>query len=401
MKEVWGDDMIISKVKLQNWRNFKSAEAELQDVTYVIGPNASGKSNFLDVFRFLRDIAKPAGGGLRKAIDMRGKLKKLRCLHARNVTDVGIEIEISDHAEPRQTIWKYELYFNLEERGHRRPIVKKELVTKFDETGNPEVVLDRPNSDDKADPERLTQTALEQIQANSEFREVAEFFSNTTYVHLVPQLLKYADLIGGQKLEDDPFGQSFMERVSSETDRNRKSRLKRIEGVLKAIIPQIEQLVFVRDEVTGLPHLEVRYKHHRPQGAIQREDQFSDGTLRLISLFWLLMEGPSLLLLEEPELSLNEEIVEQIPALIDRALRSTRKKRRQVFITTHSRALLSNAGIDGRSILILAPSGEGTSIENATEDELNAMEIGLSPADIILPRAQKVSVDTLQLELRL
>lgn len=70
--------MNVSFVKLKNWRNFRDADIHLAQSSYVIGPNASGKSNFLDVFRFLRDICKPAGGGLQKAVEDRGGITKLR-----------------------------------------------------------------------------------------------------------------------------------------------------------------------------------------------------------------------------------------------------------------------------------------------------------------------------------
>jgi predicted ATPase len=390
--------MIITKLHLQNWRNFKNADAVLRDVTYVLGINASGKSNFLDVFRFLRDVAKSSGGGLQKAVNDRGTLKKLRCLHARTNPEVGLEIEISNTADDRFPLWKYKLYFNTEAKGAHRLLIVQEVVSKFDENGREHTVINRPDRDDELDSERLTQTALEQIQANAQFRELADFFAATTYLHVVPQLLKFGDLIGGRKLEDDPFGQGFMERIAKTSDSTRKRRLARIENVLKEVIPQIEQLDFVRDEISGTPHLEVRYIHHRPRGAIQREDQFSDGTLRLISLFWLLLDGTSSLLLEEPELSLNEEIVAQLPRLIDKVQKSTKKKR-QIIVTTHSRALLGNAGIDGRSLLVLQPSNEGTSISPATDAELEAMQSGFSPAEVVLPRAQRVTSSKRQMEL--
>jgi len=54
--------MIITKLVLKNWRNFRSASISLRDRAFIIGVNASGKSNLLDVFRFLRDVAKGAGG---------------------------------------------------------------------------------------------------------------------------------------------------------------------------------------------------------------------------------------------------------------------------------------------------------------------------------------------------
>ncbi|MDZ7919384.1 AAA family ATPase [Rhodoferax sp.] len=37
--------MLISKLKLQNWRNFRKVEVSLRERVFVIGPNASGKSN--------------------------------------------------------------------------------------------------------------------------------------------------------------------------------------------------------------------------------------------------------------------------------------------------------------------------------------------------------------------
>ena len=36
-------------VELANWRNFTVASAELQQRMFLVGPNAAGKSNFLDI----------------------------------------------------------------------------------------------------------------------------------------------------------------------------------------------------------------------------------------------------------------------------------------------------------------------------------------------------------------
>ena len=58
--------MMIKRIQLKNWRNFKKVEVKLRDRVYCIGPNASGKSNLLDVLRFLRDVAKPEGGGCKE-----------------------------------------------------------------------------------------------------------------------------------------------------------------------------------------------------------------------------------------------------------------------------------------------------------------------------------------------
>lgn len=370
--------MLVRHVVLRNWRNFRVVDVPLRERIFLAGPNASGKSNFLDVFRFLRDIAKP-GGGLQKAVNDRGGITKIRCLAARQHPDVEIEVSLAESPEGGDSNWKYAIGIKQEARGRRQPRVAYERVWLDDKQ-----LLDRPDDDDRRDPLRLTQTHLEQISANQSFREVAKFFEAVLYLHLVPQLLKHPEAFAGSGLPGDPFGRSFLERVVRTPEKTRRSRLKRIESALLLAVPQIKGLTDVLDE-SGIPHLEAVYKHWRPKGARQREDQFSDGTLRLIGLLWSLLESDSLLLLEEPELSLNSGIVRKIPALIHRM---QRQRRRQIVVSTHSADLLSDMGIAGEEVLLLTPSIEGTKVELASSiKEVRMMlEHGASVADAALPR---------------
>jgi hypothetical protein len=208
--------------------------------------------------------------------------------------------------------------------------------------------------------------------------------------------LKYGDRIGGHRLEDDPFGQGFLERVAKTSKKTRESRLHKIEKALAHAVPQFKELKFVNDKITGHPHLEARYAHHRPNAGWQREEQFSDGTLRLLGLLWTLLEGDSLLLLEEPELSLNNAIVEQIPYMLQK-LQSGTKRKRQVLISTHSDALLSNRGIDGRGVLLFEPGAEGTEIRPLQADEAAAINDGMSVAEVVMPKTRPEQVSQLVL----
>src|SRR5579864_8991403 len=105
--------MIISRLVLKNWRNFQSIDVQLTDRVFIIGPNASGKSNLLDALRFLRDITKP-GGGLQHAIAQRGGISKIRCLAARKEPDVEIEVELSENGSPG---YKYAIGITQQVRG--------------------------------------------------------------------------------------------------------------------------------------------------------------------------------------------------------------------------------------------------------------------------------------------
>lgn len=255
-------------------------------------------------------------------------------------------------------------------------------------------LLSRPDSDDKKDTLLLTETHLEQTRANRNFRDVSDFFSNVTYLHLVPQLLKYADQISGNRLENDPFGQGFLERLADTPKRTRDSRLNKISSALSIAVPQFKDLRYVQNE-RGQPHLEALYVHHRPNVGWQTEEHFSDGTLRLLGILWSLLEGRGMLLLEEPELSLHSAVVEQIPLMVDRVQR--RVKKRQIIMSTHSDAILGNQGIDSKGIIILEPGKEGSLVRKVNESENKALEAGFSVSEVVLPRTRPKEVTQLGL----
>lgn len=381
--------MIVSRLALKNWRNFQRIDVGLSERVFLIGPNASGKSNLLDVLRFLRDVAK-AGGGLQQAITQRGGLSKVRCLAARREPDVEIEIELSnDGAEPA---WRYAIGITQQVRGYRQPKLRYERVWK-----GTEQVLDRPDEADKDDDLRLTQTHLEQISANAKFREVARFFESIKYLHLVPQLLRHPEAFQGPGVPEDPYGRNFLELMAKTPEKTRRSRLRRIEAALREAVPHLKNLTDTKDDA-GVPHLEAVYEHWRPNAGRQREDQFSDGTLRLIGLFWSLLEGDSPLLLEEPELSLHAAIVSRLPALF---FRLQRKRKRQVFVSTHSWEILSQKEIGGEEVLMLEPDPEGTTARVASdvEEVRKMLEGGLSIADAALPRTTPPALGQLTLDL--
>ncbi|NOY13258.1 MAG: AAA family ATPase, partial [Deltaproteobacteria bacterium] len=185
------------------------------------------------------------------------------------------------------------------------------------------------------------------------------------------------------------------ERIAKTTERVRLARLHKIEEALKVCVPNMRKLKFERGS-RGTPHLEALYEHWRPNAGWQREDQFSDGTLRLIGIMWSLLEGDSLLLLEEPELSLNEDIVRQIHPLLWRMQRQA-KYRRQVFVTTHSEALLEDRSIDAREVIRLEPTEDGTVAHEISKEDQKLISAGYTISEVLLPKNRPRKVDQLNL----
>jgi predicted ATPase len=383
------DPVIATTVKLTNWKNFKSVDIQLSERVFIVGANASGKSNFLDVFRFLRDIAKLRGGGLQQAVALRGGISKIRSLAARKNPLVELEIGIGDPRED-MSVFRYALGLRQENKGKRRTMLAYERVWRGDE-----LILDRPNEADSADDERLTISYLETPTTNADFRDVADLFASISYLHLVPQLLRSVQSADIEQSGEDYYGRNFLVKVSRTPERTRKARLDRIMAALTHALPQFDKMRDDKD-AAGVPHLLLRLKHWRPDAGWQSEEQFSDGTIRMLGLFWAMLESDSILLFEEPELSLNDKIVELLPGLLWKLQAS---KGRQTILSTHSYALLSDSGIAPHEVLLLTPANEGTEVLEVSKmpEVVSMVGEGMSVGDAVLPRTAPQTVGDLSL----
>lgn len=379
----------ITRLALKNWRNFKSIDVPLQRRAIIAGPNAVGKSNLLDAIRFVGEVAGP-GGGLAAGVQRRGGLKRLRFLNARSYNGgrVMLSLAIGDDDEPAR--WTYELQFTGSKPDAAHPVVVSERVL-----DRGQLVLDRPDSDDRGDSDRLTQTALEQVARNQPFRAVNDFLVRVRYLHLVPQLIRDPGRV--QPVASDPFGTDFLDQIATTSRRELDRRLRRIREALQIAVPQLDKLDLERDE-TGRPHLIARYQHWRPNAARQDERDFSDGTLRLIGLLWSLLDAgrePGVILLEEPELSLHAAISTRLPAMLARAQASGGA---QVLITTHSADVLMDEGLGFDEVILLLPGPEGTSAQLVADDPQMVDDIeseALTMAEVVREKTAPESVGEL------
>lgn len=93
---------LVTRVRVSNFRSLKHCDVRLQPLTVLLGFNAAGKSNFLDVLRFVSDAL---DDGLLRAVERRGGLDAL--LHrspTRTATSFTIRLDLrlllADHDGP-------------------------------------------------------------------------------------------------------------------------------------------------------------------------------------------------------------------------------------------------------------------------------------------------------------
>ena len=313
----------ISRLELGHWKNFSEIAVDLSSRVFIAGNNGTGKSNILDALRFLRDVAESSGGGLQAAVESRGGMKCIRSMFARRSPAIKIAVNVNEtiKASKETPDWRYELQIDQEKKGRHRVYVANERV---EQSGKE--VLSRSYEEFKHDIELLQQTALEQASMNTGFRPLRQFFESLLYVHIVPQLIRYGDKMQARALAKDPFGRNLINSIATLSSQQQTTLLKSIEDALLAVKPQFSEssleLRIERDPKTDLQHIVYRYPSWRYRGVLQDESILSDGELRLIGLMWALHNTRSVTMLEEPELSFNDGIVRQLPAIFSHYLRT-------------------------------------------------------------------------------
>lgn len=267
-----------SHLLVKNWRTFLRADVPFGSRALVVGPSAAGKTSLLDVIRFLCDLAAP-GGGFREAVRRRDGVRRLRCLAARQDSDLGFLVRAGTAGEP--AAWEYELHFNEGRRG--LPQIKHERLSRRGED-----IFLRPDDGDQADPERLARSALECGGLRQPVREFGALLATVRFLHLTPDCLR-ASAAGS--------GGGLLAEMADTPGRSRRARLRSVLEVVREAVPRLEQIEVSRD-AHGCPRLRALYAHWRPRGAWQGEGQLSDGTLRLIGMLWVALEPGGPLLIE-------------------------------------------------------------------------------------------------------
>jgi AAA domain, putative AbiEii toxin, Type IV TA system len=210
-----------TRLRLINWRNFRSVDVALDRRAFIVGPNASGKSNLLDSIRFLSELTRPGSGGLRAAVEARGGFSSLRCLQAR--TTPWVEIEATMGSDDDEETWRYHLRINVR-KTEKYPTVVSERVW---HQGNSVFSRQRESTSDALE---FSQTVLEQVAANKDFRPVTEFFASCRYLHVVPQIVR--DRARARSEGEDPYGGDLLRRMKGIPKKTRLSRLRRIAQAL-------------------------------------------------------------------------------------------------------------------------------------------------------------------------
>lgn len=348
--------MAIKRIEIKNFKSFRHQNITLGQFNILVGANASGKSNFLQIFKFISDIA---NHGLNNAIFWQGGVEYLRNTQLAATEALALKIVVDSTPE---MAYEFSLHFD----GAQFEIRQDKLTFMYE--GNEFAVISVngkvlvENTPGELLPEffekiRLIKTLKPQTIlieqpifrfALEEFFDDVDIFKNLfVYDFDVKQSKKAALKTGQLKLEEDSSNLAIvLKDILAKKD---KSRL--FFNMLSYVLPFVEDVRVepVADKYFILRLREAYSKVYLPTAFI------SDGTLNAISLIIALyFDETPLLLIEEPEKHIYPYL---ISAFIEMFKEISENK--QIIITTHESEIIKSA--DSENILLISRDNEGFS----------------------------------------
>ncbi len=372
-----GNTIFIRRVIIRNYKSIANCDVTLGPLTWLVGANGSGKSNFLDALHFVRDSL---DNSLENALRERGGISEVRRRSSGHPTHFGLRVEF---ILPDGSNGMYA--FNVAALPNNAYEVQKEECRIGKNKQGPHFLIERGILKDTSEaimpktlPDRL---ALVSVSGLAAFRPLHDALVGMSFYNLNPKTIREP-----QKPQDGRFLRSAGENLASVIAHLKNSApesLNLIQEYLKKVVPSVHSL---ERKAIG-PMETLTFKQDVKGGKYPWEfyaQNMSDGTLRATGVLTSLFQTsenqrPSLVGIEEPETALHPAAS---AALREALVRSS--KQTQVIVTSHSPDLLDDSGIDSSSILAVVAEGGETKIAKIDNSSREALNTHLTTAGELL-----------------
>ena len=349
----------LTRVWARNFKSIRDLDLELGPLTVLVGPNASGKSNVLDVLRFIKDAL---DRNLDSAVTSRHGIEAVT-----RTSPEGDSREVEVGIEVKNGVFSMRYGFVLGNReGVYRVASESAIVTPVYEELKPTefelrdgcVVKPKGFDDDEFDDSQLAFPLLAQVlfrrqvrSAKSRYRSnyatrrqvdrALNFIQRMQFYRLFPDAMREPRrLMNPHLLVEDGQNLASVLREMVKLD---SPYLGEIKTNLEQVVPGLKDLLV--DQSGG--YLVVKLRHSAGDnggpGSWFDLSQESDGTVRLLGMLTAFyQEVPnSLIGVEEPELTIHPGALAVLADVMVEA-----SNRSQVVATTHSPDLIDRLPIE-------------------------------------------------------
>ena len=358
------DKLIITRIWAQNFKSLRRFSLDLSPLTVLVGRNGSGKSNIIDVLRFISDAFYD---GVQSAVTYRNGPRSV--LHVSNTgrdseeftvglragnESITAEYQLTVRGETRDRISVPEERINLHLGGKARLIVVRNGVFTEPKLTQPirRVLRQLPKKrEDRAGFTPMLSLIGDQpsfaamiaawlfpdekpediVQIASAISKLSSLLGEMRFYRIFPDAIREPQPVSlRDSLEED--GSNFASVLRSLKASSRESYA-RVVQALQRVAPGIVDI-----EVRNIGGIQfVRLVHSDPSlpRATWKFDmaQESDGISRALALFVAVQQrpAPSLLAIEEPELGIHTGVLSVISDLLEGATSES-----QILVSTHS-----------------------------------------------------------------
>lgn len=353
---------MITKLVVSNYKSIgPETVIKLGNLTALVGQNGSGKSNVIDVFKFLSDCMIL---GLEGAINKRGGIRALLRWSSDQTLKLSIEIaiveknfeakykfEIESHKEQNYTV-KYERADLTYNDGNS---YKYEIA---DQKWNEGLTDLKPTLDS-------SNLALPLISGDRRFSSLGNALRNIQIYSIYPQNLRIPQ-------KHDPVkpmvqhGNNWMSILKSQDEKTWKPELI---AALNALTNEIDEIEI--EQTNGYLFALFRHgfssKNSKPKWFDASQE--SDGTLRIAGIISALLQTPALPIIgiEEPELSIHPGAIALLFDFINQAAKTS-----QIILTTHSPEMLDY--LEPEQIRIIEKSTDFTKVHEMDEEDIDIVK---------------------------
>lgn len=403
--------MLIEHIHVRNFKSIKEATLNLEPLTVIVGANAAGKSNIINVFRFISNIITV---GIDNAIALQGGIPYLTnaCLKKGTPIEISFTVNLSSEGWVRHSDIKH-IGFEIERihyhfiiqpnlRGNGYHIYRDTLQFDFkcmkvnasakkedrytDMSESLTFLFDRktPESSVKvsfsfSDNSSFDNDTKEKIKqdtsafffcklANENKKELMlyrmalllpPFFSEDSLIRIFdfdPRVLKASSsMVSIRRLNEDGSNLALVLRGILNT----KEKRKKLTTLLNEFLPFVESIT-VENNLDKSVSYKVQEKYSNKSF---HANFLSDGTVSVLAIIIALyFEAESnVIILEEPERNIHPKLLPDFLASAEDV--STEK---QVIITTHNPELLKHSSIS--NVRLVTRDKTGFSIVSSPKD---------------------------------
>lgn len=385
--------MAIKKIKISNFRSFENLEVEFRKFNLLVGANASGKSNFIQIFKFLRDITQH---GLDNAISLQGGVEYFRNVNIGSSQDFSLEV-VSDAKlafgreiegkligiKSDETTYEFAIKFNRTGLGfeiskdkvtHKCECVRLERevgkIKVKEELGTGEIFVSNinrkvethlnPPEGTRIEPEDIypsfltepklpPKTLLLETPLSSTPFRWERIFSDISKYDFDPKLPKKAVTVSGKaELEEDGSNLAIvLKNIKQSSTKKRK-----FNNLVRELLPFVDDFGVDKFADTLLFKVRETYTKNRFLPA----SLLSDGTINLTTLIIALyFEDKPLRIIEEPERNVHPYLISKIVNMMQEASQKT-----QLIATTHNPEMIKH--VDLNDILVISRDKDGFSV---------------------------------------